>query len=301
MSPLIESRRVFSIGMASRLSGVPIETIRTWERRYDFLQPVRTSGGHRKFTQDDVATLKKLRALTARGHRIGDLTREALAEIDVEEPVRASANASASDTRPGDESFIASIVNAARALDADQVDRELVKPWQSGDTRYATTKMLDVLRAVGDLWHEGALEVSAEHLVERAVTKRLFAALSLLPRPRGLREAVVAGPPGELHEVGILTAALMLHEAGVAATYLGGNLPVSDLQRAIETRKPAFVVLGVTTPLAPDDLAALARVLRPAVKSGARVLIGGASAAPLAREVAGADLLPSIDALTRVL
>jgi DNA-binding transcriptional MerR regulator len=296
VSPLVEAPRLYSIGMASRLSGVPIETIRTWERRYSVLTPTRTAGGHRKYTRENVETLKRLRAMTERGHRIGDLSPDAL-DVDLAPPALAASTSEL----PRDDGWVAAVIAAAKGLNADDVERELTKPWQSGDTRHATRRMLDVLRRAGDLWHEGQLEVSAEHLIERAVTKRLFATLSLLPRPRGRREAILACPPGELHEVALLASALLLYEHDVAATYLGANLPVDDLARAIESRHPAMVILGVTTPLAPDDRDGLVEVLSHAIRHGTRVLLGGPSAPDLARLVKSAELVPSIDDLARAL
>jgi DNA-binding transcriptional MerR regulator len=61
------------IGMAATLSGVPIGTIRVWERRYRVLEPQRTPQGGRLYSMRDVARLRLLRELADRGHAIGTI------------------------------------------------------------------------------------------------------------------------------------------------------------------------------------------------------------------------------------
>lgn len=48
------SRVTLSIGDLAHRTGVPISTLRSWEKRYGFLQPDRRAGGHRRYSEDDV-------------------------------------------------------------------------------------------------------------------------------------------------------------------------------------------------------------------------------------------------------
>ncbi len=73
----------FRIGAVSRLTNIPADTIRVWERRYGAVQPERMTGGSRLYSQQDIARLKMLRELVDRGQAIGsiaNLADEALAE-----------------------------------------------------------------------------------------------------------------------------------------------------------------------------------------------------------------------------
>jgi DNA-binding transcriptional MerR regulator len=38
---------VYNIGVVSRMTGIPENTLRMWERRYNFPTPTRTDGGRR--------------------------------------------------------------------------------------------------------------------------------------------------------------------------------------------------------------------------------------------------------------
>lgn len=65
--------QLIPIGTLSTLSGVPAETIRTWERRYELLSPQRDPGGRRVYNYDDVERLQVISKLVAAGERIADL------------------------------------------------------------------------------------------------------------------------------------------------------------------------------------------------------------------------------------
>ena len=61
--PPVEERPV-SISTASVLVGVETHTIRYWEREFEeFLNPVRTQGGQRRYRPDDIEVLKEIKRL----------------------------------------------------------------------------------------------------------------------------------------------------------------------------------------------------------------------------------------------
>ena len=60
----------YHIGTVARLTRLRAETIRAWERRHRAVQPVRTAGGTRLFSEEDVHRLALMKALTERGDPI---------------------------------------------------------------------------------------------------------------------------------------------------------------------------------------------------------------------------------------
>lgn len=60
-------------GTAARLAGLPVATLRVWERRYGVAAAHKTATGHRVYSPDDVARLRLLRQLTHVGHAIGSI------------------------------------------------------------------------------------------------------------------------------------------------------------------------------------------------------------------------------------
>jgi hypothetical protein len=72
-SPSTPGSGPYRIGAVAALSGLPANTIRTWERRYGVVEPERSEAGGRRYADADVERLIALRKLTERGHSISDL------------------------------------------------------------------------------------------------------------------------------------------------------------------------------------------------------------------------------------
>ncbi len=63
----------FKIGAVSRITNIPIDTLRIWERRYNVVEPIRTNNSDRQYQNDDINRLTLLKMLVDRGHSIGSI------------------------------------------------------------------------------------------------------------------------------------------------------------------------------------------------------------------------------------
>src|SRR5512134_2711280 len=70
--PLAQLSRspVFNTKAVARETGVPADTFRAWERRYGVPRPQRTAGGHRLYSECDIAIIRWLRDRTDEGVNI---------------------------------------------------------------------------------------------------------------------------------------------------------------------------------------------------------------------------------------
>jgi DNA-binding transcriptional MerR regulator len=68
-------------GAAARLSGVPVETLRVWERRYGVTNPVRSDQGQRQYSFEDVRRLGLIKQLVDAGNAIGAVAKLSLDEL----------------------------------------------------------------------------------------------------------------------------------------------------------------------------------------------------------------------------
>ena len=66
---------MYSIKAVSQATGLSIETLRAWERRYGIVEPLRDGNGRRSYRPEDVIRLRRLREATERGHPISKLSR----------------------------------------------------------------------------------------------------------------------------------------------------------------------------------------------------------------------------------
>jgi hypothetical protein len=62
-----------SMGMVSQATGIPADTIRTWERRYCVVTPTRDTRGRRLYSAAQVERLRTIAALAERGDRVADI------------------------------------------------------------------------------------------------------------------------------------------------------------------------------------------------------------------------------------
>lgn len=68
-----QDRIMYRTGAAARLAGLPVETLRVWERRYSLSDAQRSERGQRLYSAEQVARLGLLKQLVDQGHAIGVL------------------------------------------------------------------------------------------------------------------------------------------------------------------------------------------------------------------------------------
>lgn len=65
-------RGVYSISVAAELSGLGLQTLRLYEKR-GLLTPVRTAGGTRRYSDDDLERLQRITELAADGVNVAGI------------------------------------------------------------------------------------------------------------------------------------------------------------------------------------------------------------------------------------
>lgn len=78
-----ESRAVYVISVAAELSGVHPQTLRIYERK-GLLEPGRTSGGSRRFSEADLQRLARIQELTQAGLNLEGVKRVLALEAEVD-------------------------------------------------------------------------------------------------------------------------------------------------------------------------------------------------------------------------
>ncbi len=71
----------YRIGAVSRLTGIPTDTLRMWERRYEVVEPHRAEGGNRLYTRDDITRLAMIKRLVDAGHAIGTVANLSIEQL----------------------------------------------------------------------------------------------------------------------------------------------------------------------------------------------------------------------------
>jgi MerR family transcriptional regulator, light-induced transcriptional regulator len=110
------------------------------------------------------------------------------------------------------------------------------------------------LRVVGTLWETDEMDISQEHYFSASTEALMERLHGLLARQREARGTVVLAAAGaEQHFIGMRIVGDLLEEAGWIPYYLGGNIPIDNVQRAVARENARLLAISVTIPAHVDS------------------------------------------------
>jgi methanogenic corrinoid protein MtbC1 len=146
--------------------------------------------------------------------------------------------------------------------------------------------VLPYLTELGERWERGTASIAQEHFASNVIRGRLAGLARGWGNGHGPR-AVLACPPGELHDLALMVFGIVLNRNGWRIDYLGMSTPVEELAQTVDARRPDLVVLAAAVP---ENLDALAPQLT-ALAQRAPLVLAGAGATPELAAAVGARLL----------
>ena len=269
---------VLRIGELSRRVGVSPELLRAWERRYGLLRPTRSQGGFRLYSTADEQRVRRMLALQQQGLSPAVAARTVAGEADAADDASAAVPAEALRQALAEalDRFDEAAANRAfdRALGTLSLDtllREIV---------------LDYLTDLGERWSAGQATVAQEHFATNVLRGRLLG----LARDWGQGGGpltLLACPPGELHDLGLICFGLALRARGWRIAFLGADTPIDTLTQTADDLHPDLVVLSATTP---QRLSRVRSELRE-LSETTRLAVAGAGTTDALAASVGAELL----------
>jgi DNA-binding transcriptional MerR regulator len=275
------------IGELAAKVGVSTHVLRAWESRYGLLRPQRSAGGYRLYGHEDERRVREVIALRDQGVSAVEASRRVLEADragDLDSLVagssgaagngsgfgsggssalgagaqRAGAGGAASDDGPGHAgtpalradppALVSQLLDAVTALDEDRAHAVLDVAFGE---RAVESAIIDVLLPlfvrVGELWELGRIGIAQEHFASSLVRRRL-GALSLTWGVGSGPSAVLACPPGEFHDIVLLSFGVLLGRTGWRIRYLGPDTPVHSLAAAARLTQADAVVLACRRP-----------------------------------------------------
>jgi DNA-binding transcriptional MerR regulator/methylmalonyl-CoA mutase cobalamin-binding subunit len=260
---------MYTIKHAAELTGVPVATLRAWERRYGVLTPERTDSGYRLYDERSLSIITAIRDLVADGWS----AQQAAAEVmrrPTSPPAAAAENPSDA-AEPDVEHAFDDLIAAAADLDPVRLANLLDDQFSRGSFEAVVDGwLMPALQEIGMAWADGRISVAGEHLVASAVQRRLAAAYEAAARTPHGASVIVGLPPGSHHELGILAFATAARRVGLAVTYLGADLPAQGWLTAITRNDAQCAVLALPQE---QDLSGLTAVVTDIKKAHPRVRI----------------------------
>ncbi|MEO1858228.1 MAG: cobalamin-dependent protein [Rubritalea sp.] len=264
------------IKIATLRSGLTSHVIRTWEKRYKAVQPVRTETNRRQYSDKNIQRLVWLADLTKNGHAISNIAHLSDEELaSLHESLKTS-NPENTCAEIAYEPVIAKTLEAIRNFDQCSLETifdKIVK--ESGYSFLLEKVLIPFISRVGILWHEGDITTAEEH----AATSFIKDYLCISARPFNLAinapKLLITTPQGQLHELGATIAAAQARKFGWRVVYLGTSLPPDEIAGAAEKIGARAVVLSIISPLDDPQINVHLRKLRSQLDKQIPIIIGG--------------------------
>ncbi len=233
-------KKLYTIGTVSKLTGVGVITLRAWERRYELIQPVRKDSGHRLYTRKHIDQINRITALTGQGMRISQILPEMLE------------SAESGDQQQSDHwrQYLDSLIAAIVSFDENRVEEIYNEALSLYPIELVTRRLLrPLLIELGLRWEDQKGSVAEEHFFAFYLRNKLGARFHHRSRSKTGHQLLLAGLPGEHHEIALLLFSLAANEQGYQIISLGSNMPLLELaQVAKKTRANAVVLSGSINP-----------------------------------------------------
>jgi excisionase family DNA binding protein len=242
----------------ARLLRVSEATVKRWADS-GLLQSDKTVGGHRRFSLNAVAHLRRDLGIGPGADKSSGKSTQKRGSIDL----------------PATVQFADTLLRG----DEEQAGAILVQAYLSGA---ALTALFDetitkAMHHIGELWFKGSITVADEHLATRVV----FSALQTLnavtvPVQSTGQKAICCGVEGDLHELPVQLARIVLESEGWEAQSLGPNTPLFALSDMVARQRPQLVCMSARSVSDLDRATAEYGQLRKITgKLGVSVVIGG--------------------------
>ena len=242
----------------ARLTGVREATLRAWERRYGFPTPARASNGYRTYSREDAEAIRRVARLLEQGYTAS----EAISAVR-ETPT---------DSLPLRQRIEERFWSAVMMLDEGSAQAALNEAASVMDALTCCDELLlPLLRRISE-----RLDVAREHLASAVIRHRLRLFVNAVTERTTGPGVVLACPPEDQHEGGLLGLALHLRTNGFRVMLLGANTPIEALRAACEHGRAGLVGLSFVRQFQATEFEGLLR--RVVASVPVPVVVGGPSA-----------------------
>ena len=295
---------LLTIGALARATNIPVQTLRTWERRYHSPQPTRKPSGHRLYPVSLVGRLHKVARLLDRGHRAGEILPLASGELDSLLALSGvkgerSETAASIATRGADPAGLEmrEMLHAVKELAHDALISAMRRGWaRLGPLQFLGQCAAPLMEEVGAAWHAGELDIRHEHFATACLAGFVREVREPFDRQARGPLVIAATLPGDAHEGGLLMASVILAMRGCRLVYLGPDTPTEQIATAARERAAEGVALSISVTVPRRQAGKAVKALREALPRRTALWIGGAGAPKPPKGVERFDSLEALDA-----
>ncbi len=279
---------LFNISAVERETGLSKDTLRIWERRYSFPQPVRDDNGDRAYTTEQIRKLRLIKRLLDQGHRPGKIIglKDAQLEQLVAEP--------GGDQPPRQD--IAVYLQLLRTHQAVELRRHLSQAMaRQGLQRFIVDTVAPLTQAVGEAWMRGEIAIFEEHLFTQLMEGLIRNAITALQQQGAAPRVLLTSLPNEQHNLGLLMLEAMLTVENALCIPLGTETPATEVAQAANAHKADIVALSFSASYPEAKALEALRELRALLPTAIVLCAGGAGIARVRRRLEGTELISDLE------
>ena len=234
----------YSVAQVEALTGIKAHTLRIWERRYDFLEPMRTPTNIRYYSDAQLKKLLNFGILVRNGYRISKLNDM------TDEAIYAAVTEILADPASQDRDEIKGLTISMLEMKEEEFDNIFERQvLRKGFLNAITGMIYPFLQYVGVLWNTNKAMIAQEHFISNLIRQKIISAIERLPKPAQTAPGLVLFlMEGEEHEIGLLLANFIARDMGWRTYYLGQDVPVYNIQKVVEIVEPDLLMSMFVTP-----------------------------------------------------
>jgi len=304
MSEQPKTEKRHPIQVVSRRTGLTADVLRVWEKRYGVVEPGRSEGGRRLYSDADVERLRLLHRASEVGRRIGRVaelsTDELRTMVREDERQEARVRGPQPAVAGSPDQHLSAAWQAVESFDPKGLESALMR----ATLALSAPGLIDdvaapLLQRIGESWAHGELRPGNEHLASAVMRQVLSSLVASCSPEMDAPRIVVATPSGQIHEFGALFAAAVAASEGWRVVYLGTDLPGEDIAQVAEETGADAIALSLVYPPADRRTSEAIEALGSSISGEVAVTAGGASAGSYADalEAVGAELVGDLRGL----
>ena len=263
-----------NIGALSQATKIPTETLRTWERRYNFPTPQRLPSGHRRYDASLIPHLRAIKTAIDQGYRPSAVLQIPYSELlgllgqAPEKPAVA--------TKSDSQTWVDASMAAILSLDGDELRTVLeTRSAQRGFKNFVISDCPELLREIGDKWVAGKLSIANEHFASFVLQDLLSREWMRFNALNNGQVCILATPSGEDHVLGLHLAAYLVAINGHSIIWLDSNCPQESIAEVAASSQASHVFLSFSTGYPLEQASDYSKVLHPLLPADTHLVLGG--------------------------
>jgi DNA-binding transcriptional MerR regulator/methylmalonyl-CoA mutase cobalamin-binding subunit len=281
MTNIVSSQPVpSSISDVERDTGVAKETLRVWERRYDFPQPLRDPNGERVYPIEQVHKLRLVKRLIDLGFRPGKVIQYSADELQALTGKATGLGSGPVTLAPELQTYL----ELCKSHQMEALRRKLSQALlMMGLKSFVIELVAPLTTLIGEAWANGQLATFEEHLYTESLTVVMRSAIFAMPQANasnvGAPRILLTTLPQERHGLGLLMAEAMCVAEGAHCISLGVQTPLLDIVEAARVQRVDVIALSFSVAMNPRQALDGLAELHTRLAGSAALWAGGSNAA----------------------